>query len=465
MSDMYGGRPMVGGEHYYKAVETPAGRKSSGGGIPKGLIIALSVVAGIIVIVGVGAAVVLNLRPVKTARAVANTLKDGGYLIEDLQKGAFVSDKYTLSVAGNINADGTNVSGNVDVIMDGKTKQLYASANVPMLGNVEATVELNSKSLKAEVPTVDSHTFVYNYKEDNTGYITEAIGQDGIDTINTALQKLYDIEGGDTGAAKDIAKITAKWLMKLDYEKLDPVKTTVDGKSRKCSGTRVTVTPENVRSYAEDVLDYIEEEYSDDIEEYNSYASEYDQFDRDEILDEICDDWDITLQIDIYTYSGKVAAVEISSDNGGATVQVLFHGGDYRLQNVEARCIYAGYSPEELFEIQGTRDGSEENYCISYDDGYDTLNVSYDRKSGDYSVSVDDYGTVTGNLDCSSKGIVCVIDIPSSLGGDIGGSGTISYLKGADLNKFEGEELDIGEASLDELSSLTALETILDLIM
>ena len=122
-------------------------------------------------------------------------------------------------------------------------------------------------------------------------------------------------------------------------------------------------------------------------------------------------------------------------------IQILFKGGDRRTQNMEL--ISCG---ESVMKISGSEDGNEEVFGVSVE-GEKVGELTYDFKSGEYTLDIEDEGSVSGTLEGKRDGLTLTME-------GAGMNLSLDVKKGAELQTFSGEKFDIGNASAEDLQTL-----------
>lgn len=472
---------MIGGSSYYRSTENTTSGKA--GGSKKGIampslpsvsnnavaVIGVVVISVLVIALLIGA-VYFNRKPVKILRAAVKTANDAGYLVDDLKKGFFISDAFTFSVGGEVMMEGEGVSGDVSLAIDGKDKQISGNVKIPYLGNYEAIAEINSKDVRAAVPTIDDTVFVYNYRDEKNGVIEDVISEAGMEMemIDSAIEQVYELKMNDLSVEKDIAKICKKFYMNLDFEKIDSKEIEVNGKDRKCAGYEITITGEDILELYDNLFefysDYMEkngEEISDSFGSALGLRTNEDYY--RELRDEMEDDLSYMddIEIDVYLYKGMLAGIDVPQGDGQLSIQ--FNGGDYRLQNATMK-YEMGSESYAVLEMKGERDGKEDEIAICVE-GEELAKIKYDAKSGDYDLALNDgYDEykLSGNLSTSKKGYVVSVNLSDIdyIDADV----TLSLLKGAKMKKIEGEEFDVGNAGISDFMSLVDWMSAIEMI-
>ena len=380
----------------------------------------------------------------KVAIALTNTFAETPDIVKtanlDSTAKLLESGKYTVAVTvDEAGKSGVTVEGKV--VSTPKEKQI--SGEVSAKGfTTNGVLGITKEQLKLYAPILGDDTYVYNYKDSEVdGYILETLDDAGveIDSINELLAMIY--EGQDkeyTEAAEKFSKDLMKKIRDLEWEKLDKKSFEVDGKDRKVSGYGATVTGEDV----EEIVGLYEEYYTAVLDEASAL---YDmaEIDTDELTEQFdqlydaCDEMD-DMQLDFYIYKNKIAAIEFEIEE--VEGEILFKGGDFRLQNIE--CTIEEYGEEYTFEIEGETDKNTESYQISAD-GQEIISFEYDKKSGDFEVEAAGE-SFEGNIQKKGKGFEMTLEIEEV---DV----TLSITEETELEDYEGDEVDIIDLDEDDI--------------
>ena len=131
--------------------------------------------------------------------------------------------------------------------------------------------------------------------------------------------------------------------------------------------------------------------------------------------------------------------------------QVIFHGGDYRTQNMEILVNGA-----VVCTIEGTLAGDEESITVDFSGNH--VEVTYNRSTEAYDIkSENTYEKIemNGILSVGSKEIRLTVDQFALEGeADYTLSGDIAVTKGVVIDTMKGEAFDIGNASEEEYDEL-----------
>ena len=189
--------------------------------------------------------------------------------------------------------------------------------------------------------------------------------------------------------------------------------------------------------------EYVETAMTDRLHALGMSAEEY----TEQIFADIQDIEDATIRF--YVYQKELACVELEA--AGDIYQVIFHGGDYRTQNMEILVNGA-----VVCTIEGTFAGDEESITVDLSGNH--VEVTYNRSTEAYDIkSENTYEKIemNGSLSVGSKEIRLTVDQFALEGeADYTLSGDIAVTKGAVIDTMKGEAFDIGNASEAEYDEL-----------
>ena len=406
----------------------------------------IAIAGGTAVVVIVAAVAVKNAmigKGGKVLLATANTFKDTPTIIKesnlDSAAALLAKGKYTVNASFDVSGDGFEGK----FVSTSKEKQLSGKLDIEGI-SADGVVGISDTELKAYVPLISDDTFVYNFKDDNQeGYLVDLIEDSGIDIedVNNALRQVTSIEEKATDkSAKQLGKDLLKEFNSWDWKKAEKKSCKVDGKTRKVKGYKVEITGDEVESMVGILEDYYKDQL-DDMDYLKDFNLDVDDIDGmfDDIYD-LCGYMD-DVDVEFYIYKNKLAAVYV--DDGSNTGEILFEGGDYRLQNVE--CNFENDYDDISFEIDGSSKGSVENLEFILD-GYTALEVEYDSKNGDFTVE-NDYFDMDGTLKKNGKGFDFSVDYDEL-------NLALSLTADTKLEKYEGDEIDVTELDYDDISDL-----------
>lgn len=353
----------------------------SGRKVPKKIIwtIGAVAVAAIISIIGICSGAFLS-RSNRILLAARNTIKDLPTVVENRNAADIIaSGKYTIGVKGAVR--GKDFDGTFKY----KDTQLQAGGTISLFGreNLDFLANLDDEQICASIPMLTDNLLVYNYKEEKDGYIVDLLGADGVASIDAALRELTSKEEQNR-AAQEILSVIYDEYKTLDIKKAEKEEFIVDGSVRKCNGYEFTVTEDELLQ----VMDGVKEGY----DAYYGGAADALKLklgdDFSQLRDRACSMGDINVKV--YVYQNKLAAVVAEAENSDTAFRLLFKGGEYRMQNLEllAEDLEGEHS---MLELTGKAAGEEGVYEFLIDNGEHDINlvlsisgeVQFEKMSGD----------------------------------------------------------------------------------
>ncbi len=409
-----------------------AGKKSFGA-LKWVLGIAVPVVAvGVVVFAGIKSGLFLG-KSGKVMMAVNNTFQDSTHLAEDLNFADILdSDKYTVEVSGEMPEGSAAITYGVS----SDDKMLSGNLDISGMPEMEFLAMLDSEALRLSIPSLDDQVYAYYYQSENDGYLMSNVDQESIDAMNDALASLYSNSDYED-MVNDLKDCVKDELKNLEFEKASAREYEVDGKDRSCKGYVTVITADNMIN----IVDAMEDLFAD------QYGAQYELMMR-ENFDELRYELDAMSDIELtfYIYKNKLSAVNLYCE--GSEIEWRFLGGDTRMQNME---IVA--DGETVMEVRGSVEGTEERTRVFADD-VEVLDLQYDYKSGDFKVNAGQLFSCKGNIQSGKKEFSITLDRLeyAFLEADI--NGTVTVKKGVEKLDMDGEEFDIGNASLSDVEEL-----------
>ncbi|MBR7088946.1 MAG: hypothetical protein IKI46_00430 [Lachnospiraceae bacterium] len=430
-------------------------------GLPIGAVIGIAA-AVLVVIVAV---VVLAMKNLGGKVTLVNTLinaYDGEYLTEaskDFKLDPF--GEFTYTVEGEVE----DVEFNVSIASNGGSHTRSAYATVTYSGfTADINAYIDEKQIKATCPVLGDYLFLYDYSNDkNDGYIVELIEDAGIDVED--FNALIGFMNDNSDLAKKFYEKNIDFFKDiandLDFKKTGAKETfTVNGKSVSCKEYQAVITEDLVVEWIEGyqkLWNDFYKENSDDFEIIEDMIGEdldlEDMF--DEMLDELDDMEDLT--ISIYSKGATAACIRVADEDN--MIEVLFQGGDYLAQNVEINYDFDG-DDGTLLTIEGETKGDVQTTTIESEESDFELEYSYNRKTGEFSMSCEMNGTEMYNLEATieigKNEIKYTYDTLEVYGEDMPfDSLVITFSTKADIKEpKKGEEIDLGNMDEDELEDL-----------
>ena len=415
-------------------------KKKKKTGLIVGIVAAVVVVAGAgTVFAGIQSGFFLS-KSNKVLMATANTFSEPSHFTEALSGLSVMSSKaYTVDIKGE--AEGySGYSVQATYAEKDNEKQISGNLEGPQLSNVEFLAGIDKDEIKVSSPLLGDKIYTYNYNEKKSGYLVDSMGADNVETLDKLCKQMFSDEEQKKNAL-EFSKKYSEMYKKLEFESTDKESFEVDGKDRKCAGYKTTITSDYMIECVDIFEDYMDAQMGDLLDQAVT-GSDYDDY--KESFDELRDDFKEMPDIDItfYIYKNKLACVKaVDSSEKDQDIQILFKGGDRRTQNMEL--ISCG---ESVMKISGSEDGNEEVFGVSVE-GEKVGELTYDFKSGEYTLDIEDEGSVSGTLEGKRDGLTLTME-------GAGVNISLDVKKGADLQKFSGEEFDIGNASEEEFQAL-----------
>lgn len=420
----------------------------------RGLLIGIGAAAALAVVIGVVAVVMggLFMSPGdKVLRAAADTLKDTPQMVNDLKAIPDIlgGSQYTVGFAAE--EDGSGISGEFRSTVD--EKQIYCNADVDgdEGGEIDFLCGVHSGVLKAAVSELD-YIFVYDPQGENDGYLCEQFRKKELEEFNSMLENITAEKVTAAEIKKDITAAFVQEFKELEFKEVKAKKFEVDQKDRECEGYRVRVDEKNIAHMLQNAGGRISGKLAEDAR---------DNFEdmMDDLIDEVENDED-DMDITFYLYKGKLAAVIFEmSDYSEEEIHIEFQGGDYRMQNMLIADEYDGDVLAEI-SINIHEKGGKETIEIDLD-GDEEAVITYDTKSGAVSLEYDtDWGDylIEGIYQHSGSEASFALEEyeydGESLMDEYDVSFTAYVKKNVQMEKYSGEEFDLGAADEDDFEEL-----------
>lgn len=444
------GLPMVynGGNNTYdtgKAGVKKSGNKKFIWAI--GAVILVAIV--IVVLVGVGQGWFLS-KGNKVLLATANTFKGTSKLVEDLDAtGILASGKYTIGAEVEAEIDEEDFKLEVMYADNKKEKRLSGECSYYYIPDIGGVVALTESELKFQgSPIIDDYVFIYNYIEEKDGEIIDLLdellwedsGEACIELVDYGCQKLYTGEE----FVKEIAQVVREEYELLEFEKVDKKEFEIGGKDRKCKGYRTEITEDNLVHILENLQELVKED-SENLEDLLEEITG-ESVSAEDLIDEIADEIDFSdIELTFYIYRNKLACIEIEAEED---FELLFIDEDKNSKSIELV-----YEDEKVLEFVASSEGHEEHYSIE-SIGAELGSIEYDYKSGDFEFEILN-GVVAceGSIQSDTKEKILEIS-DLEVEGENFGSGIVYVRSGAEMQEFDGEEFDVGNASESDFEDL-----------
>lgn len=432
----------------------------------KGLVIGLSVGAAVIVIAAVVIVLIVSgvflSKPDKVLRAFGNTF-EAPPLLEDLDTASiFQSGTYHTDVA--FSTDDFDLELTYNVTDSAKGLDAFVSISDGWFSaQIRGAAILDSEKLAVQIPTLGNNIYVYNYTQENTGYISEVFSEEEIEYLNGQLKAMALSGAEEEELSAETAKIFLSEFRNLSFSDAPKRNFTVDGSERSCKGYQTVITRDNVNH----IIDQLEALYGDEGSEllrpwlawfYMGSASNLEGFlqgsgeaDYYEEMKKSFEDMpDITATF--YIYKNQIACVTLMAE--GEEISVQFQGGDRPTQNMRIEL------DGEVITVTGYTDGETEYTSVVYDGeqiGFLNYNASTGKVEAGFADDYKDYSmdaTITKTRDALTIIINDVKVGDLSLSQAVDFDCVITWEKGAEIVPFEGTAYDVGNMSEEDLEAI-----------
>ena len=402
----------------------PPKKKSKIGFVIGGIVAAVVLIAIVLVAV-VKAGVFLSPND-KVLLAVTNTFKDQTMLMEDLDISDIVcSGKYTVGINGSYEGSALDCS----YMVTPKSQQIKGSFSTSGIPTVDLDVVVADGKVQAYTSLIDKYLFEYNYEGTNTGYLMQQIPSDQLQMLNDSLKEMENAGNLDDSKAADLAKVLlSDYRSNVKFEKVAEKDIMIDEKTRSCKGYIALIDRQILRRFVDDMKAEVEENNSNVTTNFDELY---------EAIEEMPD-----MYVTVYIYKNKLAGINMKPTTEDSDMEILFHGGTTRWQNIEL--LSDGVS---LAQIVGTTSGKSETFELK-GNGVTVATITYERTTGLFTINAD--GTyLSGTINRTGKELSVSLDYFQGL------SGTVSFKKGATIEKPTAEKtFDVGNATESECQSI-----------
>mgnify|MGYP005917264841 FL=1 len=258
----------------------------------------------------------------KILYAMYQTVKDQPQVADGLN-----GEDYTISIEGQWKKQKIQA----EYASDSAQKQLRGTLDLDKLQDLEFVMVLNDKELKAQFPSLSSKVFTYDYNSNKqSGYIAKKIGSQNLERFNTVLAGLY---GGkeQKGIGKDILKEARKEFNKIKINKIEKQEFEIDGQKKDCVGYQFVISSDNVQNVLDAAEKAAKKKYGDGTKISEDPAGK--------IFMAVYDKVSATgeMECKVYLFRNKLAAIAVNYEIDGnkQNLEILFSGGDFRMQNMK----------------------------------------------------------------------------------------------------------------------------------
>ena len=304
----------------------------------------------------------------KILYAMYQTVKDQPQVADGLN-----GEDYTISIEGQWKKQKIQA----EYASDSAQKQLRGTLDLDKLQDLEFVMVLNDKELKAQFPSLSSKVFTYDYNSNKqSGYIAKKIGSQNLERFNTVLAGLY---GGkeQKEIGKDILKEARKEFNKIKINKIEKQEFEIDGQKKDCVGYQFVISSDNVQNVLDAAEKAAKKKYGDGTKISEDPAGK--------IFMAVYDKVSAAGEMECkgYLFRNKLAAIAVNYETGGnkQNMEILFLGGDFRMQNMKITYLKGEETHSVWIAITGNPAAGDGTLTFESDDE-DGLNGRISVKKG-----------------------------------------------------------------------------------
>lgn len=304
----------------------------------------------------------------KILYAMYQTVKDQPQVADGLN-----GEDYTISIEGQWKKQKIQA----EYASDSAQKQLRGTLDLDKLQDLEFVMVLNDKELKAQFPSLSSKVFTYDYNSNKqSGYIAKKIGSQNLERFNTVLAGLY---GGkeQKEIGKDILKEARKEFNKIKINKIEKQEFEIDGQKKDCVGYQFVISSDNVQNVLDAAEKAAKKKYGDGTKISEDPAGKIFMavYDKVSAAGE--------MECKVYLFRNKLAAIAVNYEIDGnkQNMEILFLGGDFRMQNMKITYLKGEETHSVWTAITGNPAAGDGTLTFESDDE-DGLNGRISVKKG-----------------------------------------------------------------------------------
>lgn len=304
----------------------------------------------------------------KILYAMYQTVKDQPQVADGL-----TGEDYTISIEGQWKKQKIQA----EYASDSAQKQLRGTLDLDKLQDLEFVMVLNDKELKAQFPSLSSKVFTYDYNSNKqSGYIAKKIGSQNLERFNTVLAGLY---GGkeQKEIGKDILKEARKEFNKIKINKIEKQEFEIDGQKKDCVGYQFVISSDNVQNVLDAAEKAAKKKYGDGTKISEDPAGK--------IFMAVYDKVSAAGEMEgkVYLFRNKLAAIAVNYEIDGnkQNMEILFLGGDFRMQNMKITYLKGEETHSVWTAITGNPAAGDGTLTFESDDE-DGLNGRISVKKG-----------------------------------------------------------------------------------
>ena len=304
----------------------------------------------------------------KILYAMYQTVKDQPQVADGLN-----GEDYTISIEGQWKKQKIQA----EYASDSAQKQLRGTLDLDKLQDLEFVMVLNDKEFKSQFPSLSSKVFTYDYNSNKqSGYIAKKIGSQNLERFNTVLAGLY---GGkeQKELGKDILKEARKEFNKIKINKIEKQEFEIDGQKKDCVGYQFVISSDNVQNVLDAAEKAAKKKYGDGTKISEDPAGKIFMavYDKVSAAGE--------MECKVYLFRNKLAAIAVNYEIDGnrQNMEILFSGGDFRMQNMKITYLKGEETHSVWTAITGNPAAGDGTLTFESDDE-DGLNGRISVKKG-----------------------------------------------------------------------------------
>lgn len=342
-----------------------------------------------------------------------------------------------------------DVSVNATSTMSEDVMQVYGDVNVSFIPSIKFVLQLDDKNLSLYSPLLEKYLFTYGYKNDNTGYVANALKAQNVD-LNEILSGFYDaaFKSGNEETSEKLLESFKELGEDLEFEKADAKDYEIDGKDVSCKGYSTKISVDELKDCIMEYYKSIDEmtanaikvngmSYSEIMEQAFSQSGAFDEIEEFEVV--------------FYLNEDMLAGITMQP-NDQEKLEFAFKGGDYRAQNIDILV-----DDEVKISLEAEIDSDVETYKLTVpeEDSFGLL-VKYDSNNGALSIGTDADGqSITLDFEISKSKNKMEIEMKTIDFGDVYFGGKMTLSTGSELKDISADNvIDLGNASEADLQSV-----------
>ena len=444
---------------YRQNFQKPQRAKASKGTAAKKFLLGIGILCSLIAVAGIILFIVNKIfmsNPIAKISVAAINTFEGRELFEALNPKSIMNPDGT-KVELFIEKDDEKVGISAAYQMSEKSKTVNSKINLDvndMNFEVEGTVELNEEKIVLSIPQLNERIFTYYYTKENDGFLTDEMDDEFIEKLNIGLSKIYELgfSSNSEETKEAMMNLIRDELSALKIEELEKDNFVVNDKEVQCGGYLLTVTKDNILNIVNGMLDIYNEFYSDSMDDLLGGIN-LDSEDFIGEIEQILKDMP-ALKLSFYLYHKQLSCVKIQLDDQEDAIYTYFYGGDYPAQNLEIIMEDEG-NQYSIFKVKGFIKNHVENIVLEADTK-EVCEIHYNQKTGEVVVFGKDNIKFTLSAVIHRKKDTLGIEVNDLTvdGWDENLTGSILISGDVDFKPLEGEEINLGTASKEDLEDV-----------